>query len=221
MLTLFTTAKAFQGHTAIIQRNALKSWKCLHPDAEVILFGNEEGAAEVCAEFGLRHEPHVERHHPSEMKYVNYIFHHAQAIARHDFLCYANCDIILLPDVLEALTRAAASRNKFLLIGQRWDTDIMQPIDFHAEDWAKDVKYLAVTTGFKQEFKCVDYFVFSRGLFFDVPALVNGRSYWDHWLVWKALASGAAGGRLHAVRDRTVHQNHDPWISRARKSRDP
>ena len=47
MLTFFTTAKPFKGHSAIIQRNALKSWTLLDPDIEVILFGDEEGAAEV------------------------------------------------------------------------------------------------------------------------------------------------------------------------------
>ena len=34
MLTLFTTAKPFKGHSAIIQRNALKSWTLLDPDIE-------------------------------------------------------------------------------------------------------------------------------------------------------------------------------------------
>ncbi len=61
MLTLFSTPKPFRGHNGIIQRNALKSWKLLHPDAEVILFGNEEGAEEICRELGLRYEPDVER----------------------------------------------------------------------------------------------------------------------------------------------------------------
>ena len=45
MFTFFTTAKPFRGHNGIIQRNALKSWMLLHPDAEVILFGDEEGVA--------------------------------------------------------------------------------------------------------------------------------------------------------------------------------
>jgi hypothetical protein len=43
MLTLFTTAKPFEGHSGVIQRNALKSWKRLHPDVEVILFGDDAG----------------------------------------------------------------------------------------------------------------------------------------------------------------------------------
>jgi len=57
MLTFFTTAKPFRGHSAVIQRNALQSWRLLHPEVEVILFGNDEGAAEVCADLGLGYEP--------------------------------------------------------------------------------------------------------------------------------------------------------------------
>ncbi len=53
MITFFTTAKPFHGHSAVIQRNALQSWKLLDPDAEVILFGDDEGAADVCAQLGL------------------------------------------------------------------------------------------------------------------------------------------------------------------------
>ena len=55
MITFFTTGKPFRGADGIIQRNALKSWKLLDPDVEVIVFGDEEGAAEVCADYGLRH----------------------------------------------------------------------------------------------------------------------------------------------------------------------
>ena len=61
MLTIFSTPKLFRGHIGDIQRNALRSWLLLDPQAEVILFGDEEGTAEVCQELGLRHEPQVLR----------------------------------------------------------------------------------------------------------------------------------------------------------------
>jgi hypothetical protein len=61
MLTFFSTPKPFIGHCNLIQRNALKSWTLLHSDAEVILFGDEEGAAEACRDLGIRHEPNVLR----------------------------------------------------------------------------------------------------------------------------------------------------------------
>jgi hypothetical protein len=47
MLTLFTTAKPFEGHSGVIQRDALKSWKLLRPDIEIILFGDDAGGAEI------------------------------------------------------------------------------------------------------------------------------------------------------------------------------
>ena len=61
MLTVFSTPKPFAGHIDVIQRNAILSWQRLHPDIEVILVGDDAGAAEVCAELGIRHIPQVER----------------------------------------------------------------------------------------------------------------------------------------------------------------
>jgi hypothetical protein len=44
MPTLFTTAKPFEEHSGVIQRNALKNWKQRHSDVEVILFGDDAAA---------------------------------------------------------------------------------------------------------------------------------------------------------------------------------
>src|SRR6202047_4451945 len=104
MLTLFTTGKAFTGRSGVIQRNALKSWTLLHPDVEVILFGDDAGAAETARELGLRHEPRVERNRFGS-KRLDYLFARAQELARHEVLCYSNCDIILLTDFCGALER--------------------------------------------------------------------------------------------------------------------
>jgi len=143
MLTIFTTAKAFVGHSAVIQRNALASWRRLHPRVEVILFGDDQAAAGVCAEFGLRHEPHVERNE-SGLKFIDYDFDRAQEIACHDTLCYANCDIIFLPDLLRAIQTVQTARLRFLVAGRRWDTDVRESIDFADAAWADRVRRLAV-----------------------------------------------------------------------------
>jgi hypothetical protein len=47
MLTLFTTAKPFRGHSGMIQRNALKGRTLLHPDIEIILFGDDDGLMQL------------------------------------------------------------------------------------------------------------------------------------------------------------------------------
>jgi hypothetical protein len=206
MLTFFTTAKAFQGQSAIIQRNALKSWTLLQPDVEVILFGDDEGAADVCADLCLRHEPQVKRHE-SGMKYLDYMFSRAQNIARHNYLCYCNCDIILMEDFWSAFAKVTARRWQFLMVSRRWDTDISEPIDFGDQSWAAKIRKMALTANMQQGNHFVDFFVFSKGLYDEVPPLVVGRGYWDHWLVWKALSRDAAV--LDASRFIVpVHQNH-------------
>src|SRR5208282_3760786 len=129
MISLFTTAKPFTGHSAVIQRNALESWKRLHADVEVILFGDDAGAAEVCRELGLRYEPAIERR-KNGTKGLRSIFGRAQEIARHDILCYVNCDIILTSDFLRAITALSARSAPFLMIGRRWDVDVTLPLDF-------------------------------------------------------------------------------------------
>lgn len=206
MLTFFTTAKPFEGHSGIIQRNALKSWKMLHPDVEVILFGDEPGAAEVCREMGLRHEPHVERHE-SSMKYLNYMFARAQEIASHSYLCYSNCDIVLMKDYFEAFKKAVAWRQAQLFIGQRWDTDVTQPLDFSSGSWERELRQFTATKGVRQNYQLIDYFAFNKGLYDKVPPLVVGRSYWDWWLIWKALSARVPvvdGSAAFTA----VHQNH-------------
>jgi hypothetical protein len=85
MLTLFTTAKPFEGHSGVLQRNALKSWKLLHPDIEITLFGDDAGGAEIAEELDVRYEPFVERNRLGT-KRLDHIFRRAQELARHDFL---------------------------------------------------------------------------------------------------------------------------------------
>ncbi len=207
MLTFFTTAKPFVGHSGVIQRNALKSWTLVHPDAEVILFGDDEGAAGVALELGLRHEPHTEKNAAGSNR-VDYMFARAQAIARHKILCYSNCDIIFMQDFRAALERVRVVHKEFLMVGRRWDTEITRPRDFANPDWQKQIRNLALLTGKQRTPDWIDYFVFSRGLFMDLPPLVVGRVFWDNWTVWKTLKMKRPVVDVSRV-VAAVHQNHD------------
>src|SRR5216684_5452992 len=164
MLTIYTTAKPFHGHTGVIQRNALQSWKALDPGIEVILFGDDPGAAETCRELGLRHEPFMERNEFGT-KRLDFMFARAQEIARHPLLCYINCDIILLPEFCRALERVQAVHNAFLMVGRRWDVDVPQPADFQEPGAADGLRQLALRSGVRRGPDAVDYFAFRRGFY--------------------------------------------------------
>ena len=134
MITFFSTPKPFRGHIGIIQRNAIQSWKLVHPDAEVILFGNEEGAAEAARDLGARHEPEVDRNSLGT-PLLSSLFDRAERFARHGRLCFLNADILLTGDFLAASTRLAKLHERSLMVGRRCDVDITQPWDFSQPDW--------------------------------------------------------------------------------------
>lgn len=207
MLTFFTTAKAFEGHSGVIQRNALTNWTLLHPDAEVILFGDDKGAAEIAGELGLRHVPSVERNEFGT-KRLDSMFRQAQSLARHDVLCYINCDILLLPEFILALQRVQQAHDRFLMVGRRWDTDITEPLAFSNPGWRDALRQAALQHGAMQPGHTIDYFVFRRGLYKEMPALVIGRIWWDHWLVWKARQERADVVDVTSAAI-CVHQNHN------------
>jgi hypothetical protein len=207
MLTFFTTAKPFEGHSGIIQRNALTSWKLLDPEVEVILFGDESGAAEIASELGLRHEPQVPRNEFGK-KRLDDMFARAQSMARHEILCYSNCDIIFLPDFFQAVKRIKSAYKAFLAIGTRWNLDMSETIDFSNPAWQSNVREAAILQNQPQDEWFIDYFTFSRGLYAEIPPLVVGPIYWDNWMVWKALQMDKPVLDISPVVI-AVHQNHD------------
>src|SRR5208282_5997175 len=186
MLTLFSTPKPFQSHIEIIQRNALLSWRRIHPDVEILLFGDDAGAADVCREFGIRHVPQVRKNRHGT-KYLASIYDQAQQLARHELLCHVNCDILLLDNFLPALRRVSAQWTRFLMAGRRWDVDICEPLNFEAGDWQTKVRELASRTNRQRPPQWIDYFAFRKGLYTEqIPEFVIGRPGWDNWLLWYA-----------------------------------
>src|SRR5229473_7546235 len=164
MLTFFTTAKPFLGHNGVIQRNALKSWALLRPDVEVILFGDDAGAAEAALALGIRHEPLVERNECGT-KRLDYLFARAQAIASHDVLCYINCDILLMQDFCRALARVKQVHPRFLMVGRRWDMEIGEPCCFEKKTWETRLRNKVLQNGKQRTPDWIDYFAFTRGLY--------------------------------------------------------
>jgi hypothetical protein len=208
VFTLFTIPKAFKGHIGVIQRNAIQSWMRLDRHIEIILFGTDEGTAEAAREFGVRHQPHVERNEFGTIL-LNSVFTRAQQMARYDQVCYVNCDIMLLEGFPQAIAHVFAVHREFLMVGQRTDVDISTPWRFEHTDWKDELREFAARQGKRRPPNWIDYFAFSRGLYgADLPAFAIGRTCWDDWLVWKALTA-----KIPVV-DVTpevlaVHQNHD------------
>jgi len=207
MLTLFAIPKNFRGHIATIQRNAIASWTRLEPRPEIILFGNEEGAAEISCELGLRHIPEIARNEFGT-PLVGDLFRQAEKYATTPLLGYVNADIILTVDFSAALDRVSPLYEKFMMVGRRWDLDWNQPLDFSQPDWAETVRAGALRANVQRPGNYIDYFIYSRGLCDGLLPLAIGRYSWDNYILWRARSRGAelvdASAAVVAV-----HQNHD------------
>jgi hypothetical protein len=207
MLTLFALPKPFKGHFGVIQRNAISQWTRLYPKPQILLFGDEEGTAEIAQEFGLRHIPEVKRNQCGT-PLLSDLFAQAHALASYNILCYVNADILLLGDFMKAVKQVASLRKRFLMVGRRTNVELDEPTIYQSPDQEARLVSLALEKGWLANPTWIDYFVFVRGLFETIPAFAIGRPFWDNWMIWRARALKAV------VVDVTetilaVHQNHD------------
>ena len=206
MLTIFTIPKPFVNNLIkTIQTNAIKSWMQLVPKPEIILFGNEIGVAEFAKQYGLVHVPNLECNE-SETPYLDYMFDYAERNALFDTLCYINCDIILFQDMINAIQ--SIKQTKYLMVGQRWDVDITEYIDFSDSEWAAKLNTFVDTTGALKPSLGSDYFVYKKITPVRMPRFLIGRAGWDNWMIYQFMNRkiSVIDGTL-SIKD--IHQNHD------------
>jgi len=206
MLTLFSCPKPFRNHIGIIQRNAIRSWIKLNPKPEIILLGDEEGMAEVADELRVGQISSVLRNEFGT-PLVNSLFEEAEKAANYDKMCYVNADIILMNDFMRAIKRVVGEKPRSLMVGQRWNLDIREALDFGA-NWEKRLVAQVDREGELYPRFAIDYFVFPKGIWGEIPPFAIGRPAWDNWILYRARSQNIP------VIDLTeavivVHQNHD------------
>jgi len=205
MLTIFAIPKPFRGHINIIQRNAIQSWLKLSPKCEIILFGKEEGTARVAAEFGVLYIPEVARN-KFGTPLLNDMFTKAQKVASNKIVALVSMDTMLLNDFLKAVELIKTP--VFYMVGRRWDIDIKEELKFNEDNWDKKLRERIAKEGKLHAPTAMDYWVFPRGLWQNIPPFAIGRTILDNWLLHRAWILGIP--TIDATRVITaIHQNHD------------
>jgi hypothetical protein len=205
-LTIFTAPKPFSNpHVSVIQRNAIQAWRRL-ADVHVILIGDEAGIPETADELGVTNIPQVKRD-AEGVPLVSSIMEIAHIRSESPMLCYANADMLLMSDLVETARKISAVQKDFLMVGQRWNLDLKEPFDFSG-DWEARLQEEVAHKGVLFSPWGIDYFVFPRHLYTQVPDFTVGRVAWDNWMVYHARS--AFGVAVDATPDvLAVHQNHD------------
>jgi hypothetical protein len=207
LLTIFTAPKPFTNpHIAMIQRNAILSWINLGLQVNVMLVGNEPGIVEVAEELGVISLPEVKRNdHGTPL--VSSTFKIAQEQTDSPLLAYINADILVLPDFLSSALAVLDHLKQFLILGRRWDLDIVQPLDFspgwdqRLTDYNRQYGKLHAPSG-------SDYFIYPHDGMHNLPDFAIGRPCWDNWMIYSARRQGVPV--VNATNGITIiHQSHD------------
>jgi hypothetical protein len=168
--------------------------------------GDEPGLAEAAAGLGVKHIREIPRS-PSGAPLMDAMFRQAREASPTPLYCIVNADIILFPDLVEAAKKASAQREKFVLLGQRWDLDITASLDFSG-GWQERLKSKVKSQGQLHRPAGSDYFLFPPTSYLEIPAFTIGRAGWDNWMIYHARKSGFPA--IDATQDvLVIHQNHD------------
>lgn len=203
MITIFSVPKPFKGHIAIIQENAIKSWLRLLPRCEIILYGDEKGIKEICDKYDLIHVTNIKKNEYGTPT-LDYIFENAQDIAKNKILCYINADIILFSDIITTINRIPFQ--KFLISGQRRDVEIFDNINYNDTCWENNFREYVIKNH-KPLHGGIDYLIFSKGIFSNLPAFAVGRAGWDNWMIYNSRKLNIP--TINATQTiMAIHQNH-------------
>jgi hypothetical protein len=207
LITLFTAPKPFVNpHINIIQRNTLRNWLALGDSVEVVVIGDEPGIAEVCDGFDILHLPNV-RCNELGTPLISSIFQLAREVNDSPFLVYSNADILFFPELVSAVRKLGEKKAQFLGVGQRWDLDIKEPLDFSG-DWEDQLRGRVQQHGNLHKRTGSDYFIYPRSCFTKIPDFAVGRAGWDNWMIFHARWQGWPLVDFSSALT-VIHQNHD------------
>lgn len=205
-MTIFTAPKPFTDpHIDLIQRNAIRSWLQMSDTVEILLVGDEPGIAETASELQVAHVGNV-KHNEQGTPLVSSIFRKAHEASNAELLMFTNTDMLFFPETLDLALYVQKQSSHSVVLGQRYDLDVKTPIDF-ANGWPQRLHNQVEAKGRLHPLGGSDYFIFSKGLFNEVPDFAIGRAGWDNWMIYHAIYQG------WLVVDATpslmvIHQNH-------------
>jgi glycosyltransferase involved in cell wall biosynthesis len=206
VLTLFTVPKPFRGHIGDIQRNAIESWRSLVPNIQIILVGDEDGVAEAVRDTGVEHLGGLAQNERGTPR-LDSAFELVENVARYPLWCYVNADIVFLDDFLPAVSQVAARFDSFLMVGESRDLPVGPGALLGDPAVRRSLRQRALEDGRLRGYAALDYFVFRKGHFGELPPFLIGRACFDNWLVWRARQRGPVVDATRRVV--SVHQSHD------------
>ena len=188
------------------RRDPARSWRALHPECQILLCGDEAGSAEAAFELGVERLLDVDTNEFGT-PLLSSVFASVQARASHDLLCYVNADMLLFPDLVDAVRRVTGACDRFLVVGETFDLEVSRDLAVDAAE-AQRLEERARAEGTRRGRKAIDFFVFRRGTLGEVLDFAVGRPCWDNWVIWRARSLRMSVVDVTDVAT-VIHQSHE------------
>jgi hypothetical protein len=206
LVTFFALPKSFEDFDdAIRQQNAILSWLNLPIPVRVILMsGRDKSVQQFAKSYSLDYVDVEVNEYGTPL--LSSAFSIADELSDSAYICYINSDIILLPGFSMIFETRLPKR--FLAVGKRTDLDFNETINFNDIGWCTLLQCYATKSGVLHSELGIDYFLFPKGQFVNLPPFAVGRPAWDNWMLYQAR------NRSIPLIDLTetvvaIHQNHD------------
>jgi hypothetical protein len=165
------------------QLNALRSWRAISPEVEILIFGASEGAETAAKEVNA-----VRIHDivlsPTGAPSFNSMVDYTKVHGKFDLQVYVNADIILNHSIVSAIQEIAHHYKEFLLVGERLDLVQGVNLDTRNSNWIDGIEDLVKSHQLIIHGPGgVDYFGFKRGMWMDLPPVFMGRARCDQALL--------------------------------------
>lgn len=167
-----------------IQENSLNSWKWLNCEKEIFVFNKDESIKKLVSNLGLNLVTDYESSESSDLPTWRTMRNFASNIATdNDYIVWINSDIIVddsLPNTIFSIKKDNNLDN-FVLTGKRknWKNY------FKITDSNQISNLVLESEGDKWE---IDYFVFKKQHFSDLPKFYIARMRFDNYLLSKSIS---------------------------------
>lgn len=205
MFTIFTFPRPFKEPFLTPQINAINSWKKIHPDVEIFLINDEENSSKIFAKSN-----DIKCIDGKFSKYgsplLKYALTEIKKQAKHNDILFLNTDIIYIDGFVTSIKAIRSHYNQYFVVGRRMDIDLNQKIDFSVENY-KSVLIDLYNKGKLHNLSGLDFWLFSKNLFDDIPNFRIGKPGYDSWLLANAYKNSIP--TIDASQTiRILHQNH-------------
>ncbi len=191
-LLIFTTCKPVKGEFAVLQRNAIFSWRASGFD--VLIIGDEPGSKEVAAELGCFFVANVERNEKG-IPYVSGLFNIASGYSDHKHIAYVNADILIQPETARNLKNVPGLSQElgdYLFVTRRRSIPLFEDITNTPQTGADHIRDLDDRFGVWDPPFAIDLFLINKGWLGEIPNMTVGRAGWDNWMLQNARRHGVA-----------------------------